>query len=295
MERIFRFPGGRDVGPSGAVGRNRSGMWKIEEQRTGGDWIFHGVLSGRADWKEIGWRVLKWGCDQQQASGRFPSSGADFHSSSFFIEALARATNVDRIGSSPASRSALQRGTDWLIASEAEGLRSNYGLTHRYYLQAAALAQSSVALSDPDIMKVAVRWACRGMKQQLPNGINPEMKLIGPKAGQTGFDVSYQMVGILFALRFLSVCDNSTLINELKRMIRKAGDWWIARIKSDGTVSLADSTRVGIETGRDGRLKGLDTRSAFLALIYGAQVLQDHEWIEAAIKIRPTVSTNPGL
>ena len=73
----------------GAAGANVSGYQWIEERRRGAEWIVRGYAESRPDWMALGWRELDWGLAQQQSDGGF-SSKDPFHSTSFFVEALAR-------------------------------------------------------------------------------------------------------------------------------------------------------------------------------------------------------------
>jgi hypothetical protein len=279
VHSLYRVGVSHDYLPNGAAGANANGngYQYIEEQRQGVEWIVRGFAQRRAEWMQLGWTQLDWGVERQQPDGSFGSKDP-FHSTSFFIEALARACIIDNANATPARVQALGSGARWLMSRAAEdrGVPNNRPYTHRRYILAAAFGQSAVVTGDASFAKRAQQWAEEGLSLQREDGTNPE---------KDGYDVGYQMVGVLMALHYLPVCQNASLRAKLRAMIRRATQPEIDRMAADGSISLEDSTRVGKEHSRSGKLKDVPYGEILQALVYGAQALPEPQWMEPARKI----------
>ncbi|MGD0938068.1 MAG: hypothetical protein ABR905_00045 [Terracidiphilus sp.] len=274
---VYHLPVSRDYSEDGAAGTNRESYRWIEEQRQGAEWIVRGVALGRADWIELGWRELDWGLRQQKADGGFDSQDA-FHSTSFFVEALGRSCLLDPAGANAQRTAGLARGARWLMspAAEARGLSGNAPFTHRRYILAATFGEAARVTGEASFARRATAWAEEGIALQQADGTNPE---------RGGFDVSYQMVGVLMALRYLPVCDDAELRQHLRAMIRKAVAPVLARLQPDGSIDAEGSTRVGKEKSRAGIVKTVAYGEVVQALVYGAQALPQPEWLVPAQQI----------
>src|SRR3984957_1342691 len=95
----YRWPDrvAADTSPNGAISRvniqweqAHSGNWYIEEQRYGADAICAGIAQSDPAAIDRGLKGLRWGFERQQPDGSFDCPDA-FHSTSFFVEAAARA------------------------------------------------------------------------------------------------------------------------------------------------------------------------------------------------------------
>ena len=190
---LYRHQVGGDVAPDGAAGANRSGYRYIEEQRQGAEWIVRGLATSKPDWVAQGWRILDWGVARQQPDGGFGGDDA-FHSTSFFVEALARSCLLDKAGATPLRLDCARRGAEWLMQPEieAQGAKGNAPFTHRRYVLAAALGEAAAAAGDKAAEARAALWAKEGISLQQPDGTDPE---------RGGYDAGYQMAGVLYALR----------------------------------------------------------------------------------------------
>jgi hypothetical protein len=277
VRSLYRLPVSRDYSPDGAAGTNRSGYQWIEEQRQGVEWIVRGFAQSQADWIELGWRELDWGLARQQSDGGFGSRDP-FHSTSFFVEALARACLIDPAGASPARVEGLARGARWLMSNSAEqqGVPKNRPFTHRRYILAAAFGQAAAVTGEGRFARRAEQWADEGLALQQDDGTNPE---------KDGYDVGYQMVGVLMALRYLPVCQNAALRGRLRAMVRRAAQPEIDRMAPDGSIGLSNSTRVGKEHARNGKLKDVPYGEIMQALVYGAHALPEPSWMVPAERI----------
>jgi hypothetical protein len=189
VRSLYRLPVSREFSPDGAAGTNRNGYQWIEEQRQGAEWIVRAYAQNNREWMQTGWRELDWGLGRQQPDGGFASKDG-FHSTSFFVEALARSCLIDPDGASTPRVEGLVRAARWLMRADVEekGARSNNPYTHRRYLLAAALGQAGAVSGDKALLHRAEAWAEDGLRLQRDDGTNPE---------KDGYDVGYQMVGVL--------------------------------------------------------------------------------------------------
>ncbi len=277
VRSLYRLPVSDAYTPDGAAGANRDGYKWIEEQRQGAEWIVRGVAENRAEWCNLGWRELDWGLRHQTDDGGFDSRDP-FHSTSFFVEALARACLLDPAGATNDRKTRLARAARWLMspAAEARGVPNNRPYTHRRYILAAAFGQSAAVTGDDTFAARARDWAGQGLGLQRDDGTNPE---------RDGYDAGYQMVGVLMALRYLPVCGDPVLSNRLRAMMRRAVAPELARLAPDGSIDMSGSTRIGIEHSRAGVLKDVPYGEIVQALVYGAQALPAPEWLEPAERI----------
>src|SRR5581483_10994811 len=74
--------------------RDASDKWFIESQRSGGDLVEAGLLCDDEKLTALGWKILDWGFARQSDDGGFAGTGDPFHSTSFFVEASARAVLI---------------------------------------------------------------------------------------------------------------------------------------------------------------------------------------------------------
>ena len=261
----------------GAAGANRKGYQWIEEQRQGAEWVLRGQVQGRNDWIARGWKQLDWGLSRQQGDGGFGSKDP-FHSTSFFIEALARSCILDPEGANASRLDGLARGAHWLMRPdiEARGARGNLPYTHRRYILAAAFGQSAQVTGVAAFRNKAVGWAQQGLALQRPDGTNPE---------KGGYDAGYQMVGVLMSLRYLPVCTDPQLRARLRAMVQTAIPLELARLHPDGSIDPTGSTRIEKEHARNGKTKDVPYAEVMQALVYGAQEVPQPAWIEPAQRI----------
>ena len=261
------------IDANGGVGVNFDGFRLIEEQRQGADFIISGLVSNREDWIATGWKVLDYGLAHQVEDGGFGKFGS-LHSTSLFVEGLARACILDPHGATPARVDALRFASHWLLAPHAADRQQSLPYTHRRYILAAAMGQSGRVLSDGDLKRAAHAWATEGFHLQQPDGANPE---------GGGIDVSYQMVGVLFACRYYPSCDSPDVRSSLERMVRRAVGWEAPRIGATGEIDASGSTRIGKESFA-GHVKAVNYFEVYQALVYAGQLF-DPSWLEPASRI----------
>jgi hypothetical protein len=283
---VYSTPPRHDCDETGACSINRNDIGMIEYQRDGTEAIIHGLVLNRPDWVKRGWAMLDWGLTRQTPEGFFKCRGGRYHSNALFTEALARALLIQPAQQTRMRMSALKAAAEWLDHSDAEGMELNARFTHRSFILASALGQSSTLLQSKQLYNGCLRWASRGFAAQRPDGVNPELG---------GYDASYQMVGPLFALRYLPFCPSTRLRQKLGKMALLAVAWWVSRLRSDGQIDSTGSTRVGKEAVDGGPGKPVNYAEAIQVLVIGAKLLDRPDWLEIAAKILPSVKRQIGI
>jgi hypothetical protein len=294
---LYRKPGRlvSKVAHSGAVSVNaeweggRRRTFFIEQQRYGADLIQAGLVRKDEALVRQGWKLLKWGFDRQGTDGSFPGTGDPFHSTSFFVEAAARALLLHKQSGWPGAEDLTNRygptvaaAARWLMRPDVarRGRKNNAPYTHRRWLLAASLGQTAVLVGDRQMAQAAADYAREGLGLQTEEGVNPE---------KGGADVSYQAVGVLFAERYYTVCPDAALRAAIKKMIVQALRWELGRIDERGRVSPVGSSRVGREVGRTGTVKKVDYKSLVQALVVATALTGDGAYKEVAARVAVAV------
>jgi hypothetical protein len=263
----------------------KADQWFIEGQRYGGDLVEAGLLMSDRKLTETGWKVLDWGFARQAADGGFGDTGDPFHSTSFFVEATARALwFAERLKAPDASQRIrhfgpkLSAAAHWMLQPRASGrgLANNRPYTHRRWLVAAAWGLAGRVTKDPKLTAAAAEIAREGISLQQADGVNLE---------KGGFDVSYQAVGLMFAARYCTVCDDLELRKSIATMLSRGLDYELTKIDAEGQIDTEGSTRVTSETGRSGAAKTVDNKAVLVALVYGAKLLDRPDCQQAAERV----------
>lgn len=292
---LYRQPDSlyRAMSPSGAYGVNanwekgEADTWFIEAQRQGEEVIIAGLVRGDRTAIEAGFKMFEWGFARQSADGGFAGTGDPFHSTSFFVQAVARSLLI--LQQSPyaaeyASQIAhyqplLHRAAQWMIQPEVwqRGNNNNQPYTHRRYLVACALGLTSLLSSDRQFLDFAHLALKEGLLLQQPDGIHPE---------QGGFDSSYQMASVLFAARWVVYFPDDPLTPQVIRSIEKALTWQRTRLLPRGEIRSTGNTRTATqERRRTGQVKQIDYRTAFRGFAYWASVTENPQWSAIARRI----------
>jgi hypothetical protein len=281
------------MAPSGAINanvfweHNQAQYWYIEEQRNSEESIIAGLIKNDPQAIDAGFKMFDWGFAHQAYDGSFFLTGDRFHSTSFFVQAVAHALLV--IQQSPDSQKyadqvakykpLVHRAARWMISSQIweRGIKRNKAYTHRRYLVAAALGLTGKLTNDQELINYARESIKDGLSLQHSDGVNPE---------KGGFDSSYQMVGVVYAQRWVTYFPKDSLTPKVVKMIDKALCWQQTRILDSGEISSQDNTRTaGQERRRTGKVKTVSSRSALRAFAYWASVTGNKKWEAIARKI----------
>ncbi len=260
------------------------GRWLIEEQRYGFDAIVAGISYGRQDLIDRGRKILDWGFAKERPDGSFDCPDR-FHSASFFVEVAAHAGLLLQASDTRAQNQAwvdgikprLHAAAAWMMRPEHEGPGRAHDApyTHRCYLDADALGETGVLLHDEAMVKRSREYIRAGLGRQDPSGFNPE---------KGGWDTSYHVVGLLFAMDYYTLVANDALRQEMQPMIERGMRWLQARMRPDGTVDQSGNTRTGFgqERGPQGNLKRMSYGSAYRAAYDWAMITGDPAWAKRA-------------
>lgn len=285
---LYRYPSGlyKPVASNGARGANitweqhQAEKWFIEEQRYGEERVIGGLLKNDEKAIQSGFKMFEWGFAHQARDGSFQGTADAFHSTSFFVQAVAHTLLV--IQQSPQSKQYAQevaryktlvhRAARWMILPDVwkKGIKANSPYTHRRYAVAAALGLTGKLTGDQELIEFARESIDDGLSLQRQDGVNPE---------KGGYDSSYQMAGVVYAQRWVTYFPNDPLTARVAAMIDKALLWEQTRILPTGEISAEGNTRTaGQERGRTGKVKHPDNRLAIRGFAYWASVTGDQKW-----------------
>jgi hypothetical protein len=274
--------------PDGAMGQNDKWQrgtapeWFIEGQRWGAETVQVAIAMNNDALLRQGWLVLGWGFAKQSKDGGFAGTGDPFHSTSLFVEGAARALLLmQESGDAKQARTvkkyapALHAAALWLLRPELVR-KYDAPYTHRRYILAAALGQTAAVVGDAALAQAAAAYARDGLKLQRADGVNPE---------KGGYDVNYQMVGVMMAARYYAVCDDAELRARLRAMMVRAGEFEMTKIDAQGVISIEGSTRMGHEPGRGGKIKTVSYKEVLQAFLLASQITGERRFRAAAERI----------
>jgi len=287
---------------SGAVGPNipgspgsleTNGQWFIEYQRRGAQIVLAGLCLKDPEYLNLALSIFKWGFDRQAADGSFAGSGAVFHSTTFFVEAVAHSILMVRASDDVSSEikarfdamiPPLSRAAAWMIKPEVllPGLEGNDAFTHRRLLIADGLGLTSLLITDQRLAgylrATASQQISEALDSQRPDGVAPE---------KGGYDSSYQTVGMGFAAVWWVYFQNDPLASAVKGFLDKGLTWEMSRVLPTGEVDKTGNTRVtGVgEVGRTGKPKDIDYPRVAHALGMWGALSGNHEMSAVAKKV----------
>jgi len=268
--------------------RDRAAHWYIEEQRYGEDLIIGGLIKNDPQAIQAGFKMFDWGFARQAADGSFQGTADPFHSTSFFVEAVAhtllfiqQSSQSEQYTDQVARYTPLvHRAARWMISPNVwkKGIERNEPYTHRRYLVAAALGLTGKLTGDQKLINYAHQSLEDGLSLQLPDGVNPE---------KGGYDSSYQTVGTIYAERWVTYFPNDPLTPKVAAMIDKALAWEQTRILPTGEISAEGNTRTGgQERNRSGKVKQVGPGPQIRAFAYWASATGNPRWAASAQKIK---------
>lgn len=291
------------IGVNAAWERGKSKQWFIEEQRGGEVAAIGGILTFDPRLVESAMRAFDWGFGRQGADGSFPGTGDPFHSTSFFVAAVAHTSlflrEAARAGNFPLAgfyvqrmgryTPLVQRAAEWMAqpAVWSRGLALNGPFTHRRYLVSAALGLTGLLADDHSLIDRVYPVLEDGLARQEANGVNPE---------RGGYDSSYQMTGVVFAQYWVVYLPEHPLTPRIRTMIERALAWEATRVQSSGEVSTQGNSRTaGQETARDGIVKGVAYSRVIRGFGTWAALAGDPRWADLAWRVGRYYYGTPAL
>lgn len=283
-----------DISPSGAEGpvnmaweQTHTGKWYIEEQRYGAEAVSAGISQNNPAAIDRGLKILHWGFEQQRPDGGFDCPDP-FHSTSFFVEASARACLLlgassyhDRYAAEiDWMKPRILKAALWMITPSVEGpgRKNNAPYTHRRFLVGAALGMTGVLCDNQQLVEHAKEYIRDGCTLQDPSGFNPE---------KGGYDCSYHAVGLVFAERYYDFVADEETKKELFTMLKAANHWLRTRILPDGTIDSTGNTRTGLsqEKDRGGKYKKVSYAQTARTFYRWSMISDDNSYNELADKV----------
>jgi len=278
----------------GAYGANVSfeqgetDKWYIEEQRYAVDQVEAGIDTGRPQEVFDAFKVFAWGFAKQGPDGSFQGTSDPFHSTSFFLEAAARALLLLQETHDPQYQTLIDTYTPkvhaaaiWMTGPKVSrvGQARNKRFTHRRYAVAAALALSGEISSDQSLAKAALPYIQDGLSLQSPEGYNPE---------KGGYDVNYNAAGLVYAEHYYTTLNyghDALLMKRLQQMLIASLNWEETKVLDSGDIDTTGSLRVGHEKNRIGRVKTTAYGPIARAFLFGAEITGDPSYREIARRI----------
>ncbi len=273
-------PSGGAVGINASWDSHSSENWYIEEQRHGEDLVIGGLAKNNSQAISDGFKMFDWGFAHQADDGSFLGTGDPFHSTAFFVEAVAHTLLVLKQSKQATQYTdqiahyepLVHRAAQWMISPKVweRGINNDSPYTHRCYLNATALGLTGKLTGDRQLIDYAEQEITLGLSRQQKDGVNPE---------KGGYDSSYQMVGVSYAERFYTYFPQGSLALQVKQMINRALAWEQTRILPTGEINSEGNTRTaGQETGRSGKVKKIDTNAVIRGFDYWASVTGNQKW-----------------
>ncbi len=265
----------------------KAGNWFIEEQRNAAEAITAGIVSNDTATINRGLQGYDWGFQQQLADGSY-NCGDTFHSTSFFVEAVAHsclllqqspyagafATHINTL------KRQVLKSAYWMIRPDIfqPGIKKNMPYTHRRYLVACALGETGVLWHDSTLVSVSRKLIDDGLSLQDSTGFNPE---------KGGYDCSYHGVGLGFAHRYYDWVANAAYRQKIIAMYGKGISWLLTRINPDYTLNPQGNTRTGLgqEKNRAGIFKTIDYGDAVKDIFWWARYTHDDSLNTLAVNV----------
>ncbi len=269
---------------NGHMGANHGGDWiEAGTQRGGCRSLIGAVIRGNRVQADDAWRSVETTFAHQLDDGGFelvPQAGdrsvvtpiARVETAFFFLQELGRALLI--IEASPmadyfearieALKPKLRAATDFMQRG-ADAIVWKVGHTaNRLLIAAKAFGLCGLVLEDDELKRTSTRLIEQALERRDKDGIFIE-------AG--GRDSSYTAVSLLMGQVLLLYLPHP----ELEKAMEVNMAWLRTRIAEDGSVSTENNTRtgVGVEFGRNGRPKNVNTAEVAQALAYFGAIHDD--------------------
>jgi hypothetical protein len=256
------------IGENGEMGANLDGgSFSVGHQQLGDLFVRAGIVRGKRRLIDRGLQAFDYAFFWQADDGSFPEDQAEAYA--FFVEAVAHSIVLlreSRFADEYEDRlreyvPLLRRATRHMIQSDAwaDFEYRNRFYTHSGYVMATALGLTAQLTGNGELRRRASRAIQIATNNQCCGGVNPELG---------GYDVRYQMAGLVWAERYHVYFPNARYSGRLERMIRRALDWMRPRVKRDGWIDWRGSTRTCREQNSNGSPKSPGYAYAIRAFAY---------------------------
>lgn len=232
------------MGPSGAVGMNLLDYptYSVANQRWGDLYVRAGIVRDDPGLIERGFDAFDHAFSRQRANGSFPDADQP-EQYAFFIEAVAhsilllREARLARQYDERLSRYVrrLEESVPFVLKERLwQQFRDRSRIfTHRTYVVGTALTLLGELTGDAKVKRYGRRAIDMGLRRQRDDGVNPE---------RGGFDVRYQMAGLIYAERYAVYFPRHHLASGVRAMVKRGLDWMKNRIDG-GWIAWPGSTR----------------------------------------------------
>jgi len=243
------------IGQEGQLGANlKRDTLYLPHQQHGDLFVRAGIVRGDRELIEQGLSAFDYAFAGQSENGSFGPYQPETYA--FFVQSVAHSIGLLQ-GSPYAAEYAgilldyerrLKRASRHMIEPAAWKAfeKRNKSYTHSGYVMGTALGLTS-RLTGSDKLKRRSRDAVRiALDNQRRSGVNPELG---------GYDVRYQMAGIVYAQRFTVYFPGGGLSSDVVDMIDSGLRWMKPRIDEDGYIDPGNSTRSCVEDNTNGEPK----------------------------------------
>ncbi len=267
--RRISYHGLPPIGKNGEMGANlQPGQpFRVAFQQLGDIYVRAGIVRGKRRFIERGLRAFDYAFLWQDEDGSFPEAQAEAYA--FFVEAVAHSIALlresrfaeryeDRLR---AYIPRLRAATNHMIAPDAwEAFEDrNRFFTHSGYVMGTALTLTSRLSGSDKLRRYGQRAIRLALKRQCCGGVNPELG---------GYDVRYQMAGLVWAERYHVYFPSGRLSSRVVGMTERALEWMRPRIRKDGWIDWRGSTRTCREINSNGKPKTPGYAYAIRAFAY---------------------------
>ncbi|MDH4386281.1 MAG: hypothetical protein QE280_12660 [Caulobacter sp.] len=277
QERVNR------IGPNGVTKSNRayengtSDLY-IETQKVGYQVIRAGIASNNMDWIHRGLMALEWGLQPSVLGedGSFPDQretdtviGRALHPKSIFLDSAAHAVLAIRQADVPQEMKdraealvpKLYLAVNEIVDSgDAAKFFKVVGNSSQLAFVAVAIHQVGLLADDESLRTLA--------QQQIQSIIDKQFE-DGAFLERGGFDTSYQMNTLELTTAYNATLPAGEWRNRVALSNKSAADWFLSRVRPDGTVDTTGNTRQEPCGSTPGYFpKGLDIDNIPIRLLY---------------------------
>lgn len=282
------------MGKHGAVGGNRvdGARFFLPHQQLGDLYVRAGIVHGSRRLVGRGLEAFDYGFRRQRRGG---GSRLQTEEYAFFVESVAHSllllerTRYGRNHRRKLSRyrRPLRRLARRMTAPTAWAAfkRRNASYTHSAYTVGTALALTDAVTGSKAYARPARTAIKLGLKRQRRNGVNPELG---------GYDVRYQMAGLVYAERWAVYSPGGALARRVRRMVGRGLAWMSNRVDEDGWIDWRGSTRTCRERNRYGERKTPGYGYAIRAFAYWGALTRNKEQSAKARRARSYLERRDG-